>query len=292
VGAQDQRARLGCDLPLWQLRYKNNPLRDPDETKQQKRYLIEVRLLVDDTYTEGEVDPKTRQPIPHTSPSSETFTIVIVPENELLSKIAEEEETKYRELLKLLKPLAENRDRLRDIAFELSSPGVQQAVLNAMMARCDTLDEALKGAHQDARAVHLTYERIVREMRLNQVREDILSKVFKEVAQPLQRVDEFQFEKTIRSVRELRQALGNADVPLIRRGDSSRTYAQKARNELNELVNQINAILNKMQGLAEINALIKELVEIENQERSFGELIKKIHQDRLRKLLQEDETKK
>jgi hypothetical protein len=285
VRAQDQRAPILCDLPLWQLRYKGNPLKDRDESRAQKRFIIEVRLLVDDTYAEGEVDAKTRQPIPHTSPSSETFTVVVVPESELLSRIAEEEETKHRELLKLLKPLADNRDRLRDIAFDLTSAGIQQSQLNSMIARCDSLDEVLKTSHQDTKGIYATYDRIVREMRVNQVREDLTHKVFRDIFRPLAQVSEVQFDRTIVSLRELRKALDNKEVALAKRGEAARPRAQDARNQLNELVRQINEILTKMQGLAEINALIKELQFIEQQEEKFGDLLKKIHKDRLDKIL-------
>ncbi|MFM7152086.1 MAG: hypothetical protein ACKO23_19845, partial [Gemmataceae bacterium] len=122
--ANESRSPLGNDLPLWKLVWrdrdgKDKPLKDPDDTRAQKRFLIEVRLLAEDTFLDGEVDPKTKEPIPHISPSGETFTFAVVPENELLSRIAEEEEAKYRELQKSFKPLPENLDRVRDIHFTL-----------------------------------------------------------------------------------------------------------------------------------------------------------------------------
>ncbi len=287
VKAQDQRAPLACDLPLWRLRYKNNPLKDPDETKAQRRFIIEVRLLVDDTFVEGEIDRETRLPVPHTSPSSETFTIVVVPENELLARIASEEEEKYRDLLKLIKPLADNRDRLRDIAFELSAGGTQQGILNSMIARCDTLDDLLKSSHQDAKAVFQAYERIVREMRVNQVRGDVLHKVHRDIYRPLETVTSVQFDRTINAERALRGALADQGIPLAKRGDAARPKAQAARAELNVLVQQINDILTKMQGLAEINALIKELHEIEKQEGVLLERTAEVRRIRLRQLLEE-----
>ena len=47
--ANDFRSPLGGDLPLWKLTYrdrdgKDRPLKDPDDTKPQKRFVIEVRL--------------------------------------------------------------------------------------------------------------------------------------------------------------------------------------------------------------------------------------------------------
>jgi hypothetical protein len=287
--AQDQRAPLGCDLPLWQLKYKNNPLKEPDDTKAQRRYLIEVRLLVDDTFAEGEVDPRTKQPIPHTSPSSETFTIVVVPENELLARIAEEEETKYRELLKLVKPLSDNRDRLRDISFTLSAGAVPQGELNAMIARCDSLDEVLKTSHQDVKGIYSTYDRIVREMRTNQVSEHLTYKVFRDIYTPLEKVANNQFDRAVNALHSLRAALANQEVAdLTKRSEAARPRAATARTELNELVRQIGEVLNKMQGLAEINALIKELDRIEKEEAIQGDLLRRVLKIRLEEALKKD----
>jgi hypothetical protein len=177
------------------------PLKDPDDTKPQKRFLLEVRLLTEDTYLEGELGPD-KKPIPHLSPSGETFTFVVVPENELLSKIAEEEETRYRELQKAFKPLAENADRLREIHFAVSSSGLQAAELTAFIARCDSLSETLKTSHQDTKGVYQAYERILREMRTNQIRDDVVNKVFKTIYSPLMRVSETQFDKTLPPARK------------------------------------------------------------------------------------------
>src|SRR5262249_15766029 len=86
--AQDTKATLGSDLPLWKLLYRGQGLKAKDD-KPQRRFLIEVRLVVEDTYTEGE--RKNGVPVPHVTTSGETFTFVVVPENELLARIGEEE---------------------------------------------------------------------------------------------------------------------------------------------------------------------------------------------------------
>jgi hypothetical protein len=291
VRAQDQRSPLACDLPLWALYFrdrdgKEKPLKDPDDTRPQKRFQIEIRLTTEDTFLEGEIDPKTKQPIPHVSPSGETFTFIIVPDNELLARIGEEEETKYRDLQKAYKPLPENLNRIRDIDFALSAAGLKEAELNAFISRCDSLAEILKTSQQDCKAVYQAYERILREMRVNQLREDVVSKVYKTIVAPLGRVSDVQFDKTHASVVELRRALDNPELAVPARAEASRQRAGEARKQLNELVTQLNAILSAMEGLAKLNELIAELARIERQEEEIESLLKKVYEKRIKEALE------
>jgi hypothetical protein len=291
VRAQDQRAPLACDLPLWSLYYrdrqgKEKPLKDPDDTRPQRRFLIEIRLMTEDTFLEGEIDPRTRQPVPHVSPSGETFTFVVVPENELLSRIGEEEETKYRDLQKAYKPLPENLNRIRDIDFALSASGLKEAELNAFISRCDSLAEILKTSQQDTKAVYQAYERILREMRVNQLREDILTKVYKTIVAPLARVSDIQFDRTHSSVVALRRALGNPEQSVPARAETARQRASDARKQLNDLVTQLNAILSAMEGLAKLNELIAELARIERQQEEIEGVVIKVYRDRIKRELE------
>jgi hypothetical protein len=277
-------APLVCDLPLWKLTWrdrdgKDKPLRDPDETRAQKRFIIEVRLLVEDTYLDGD-------PAPHVSPSGETFTFVVSPENELLARIGEEEEAKYRELQKAFKPLPENLDRLRDMNFALTGGpgGIDAALLNSFLARCDTLTEALMGSHADVTGVYKTYDRIVNEMRTNDVREDMLSKVYKGIFYPLEEVSTRQFDATKNAVKALRQSLDNPAAPVAERVAAAAPKAAEARKQLNDLVAQLNAILSAMEGITKLNELIAELARIEKQEEDLEGLVSRL----LRKRIEEE----
>jgi len=277
---------------LWRLTWrdkdgKDRPLKDPDDTKPQKRFLVEVRLLVDDTYLDGELDPRTGLPIPHVSPSGETFTFVVVPENELLSRIGEEEETKYRELQKAFKPLPENQPRMTEIHGTLADSGVDDKILQSYVARCDALAEVLASSHADTKMVYSAYERIIREMRANQVREDILGRVYRTIYVPLGQVSDRQFDRTQESVKALRRAMDAPGTSVAARVAEARGRADQARKELNELVAQMNAILAAMEGLADINALIKELVTIEKQEQDLESLVAQVYKRRIREALQD-----
>ncbi|MFO0843999.1 MAG: hypothetical protein U0797_16635 [Gemmataceae bacterium] len=285
-------APLVCDLPLWKLTWrdrdgKDKPLKDPDETRPQKRFLIEVRLLVEDTYLDGEVG-KDGQPVPHVSPSGETFTFVVSPENELLARIGEEEEAKYREMQKAFKPLPENLDRLRDINFSLSGgpAGIDAALLNSFIARCDTLSEVLAVSHADVKGVYQTYDRIVNEMRTNDVREDMLNKVYKGIFYPLQEVSERQFDATKNAVVALRRALDNPTAPIPDRVAAAAPKAAEARKQLNDLVSQLNGILSAMEGITKLNELISELARIEKQEEDLEGLVSRLLNKRIKEELE------
>lgn len=285
--ANDGRTPLGCDLPLWRLTWrdkdgKDKPLRDPDDTKPQKRFIIEVRLLADDTYLDGE------QPVPHTSPSGETFTFVVVPENELLARIAEEEETKYKEMQKAYKPIADNLERMRDVHFALSSgpSGIDASLLTSFVARCDSLAEVLKTSHQDVRGVYVTYERIVKEMRVNQVREDILAKVFRTIYLPLAQASETQFDKAYNSVIALRRTLDQPTQSVPERVEAAGPKAADARTQLVELEKLLTQILSAMEGLSKLNELISELARIERDEELLEESVKKLYLRRVKEELE------
>jgi hypothetical protein len=288
VLAQDQKAPLACDLPLWQLTYRDRPLRDPDESKTQKRYHIEVRLVAEDTYLEGEIDKATKLPVPNTSASGETFTFVVMPENELLSNIAVEEEKRRDELDKATEALRKKQGAVRDMAFNLTAGGVQANDVNTFIARCGELDDALRTSHQDARAVSQAYERILREMRCNQLRPDIIAKVYKTIAAPLARVSESQFDATLRSVLEVRKALETPGVSPADAASAAGPKAGKARGELKKLVDDLQKILSAMQGLADINKLIKELARIEQQEAELEAAAIRAQKEALKQALRED----
>jgi SepF-like predicted cell division protein (DUF552 family) len=283
--SDSEKAPLGNDLGLWLLRYRVKdqefPLKETDITKPQKRFNVEIRLLVEDTFLEGEIDPKTKKPIPHLTASSETFTFIVVPENELLAKIGEEEEQKYRDLQKAFKPLPENLDRLRDIAFDLSGK-VDDKLLSAFQARCESLAEVLQNSQQETRAVSQAYDRIVLEMRLNQVRDDLQSKVFKNIARPLQVITDTHFAKTLRTVGVLQARLAAKDASPAERSKA----ADEAKKELNDLVAAMNSVLAAMEGINTINKLIEELARVEKQEEDLERVIKKIRDEEIRKRLE------
>jgi len=274
-------ARLRGDLGLWKLKWKNEKgeesgLLERDSDKLQKRFLVEVTLVADDTHLEGERAGNV--PVPNRTPSSETFTFSVVPENELLTEIGKEEEVKYRDMARAFKPLPENRDRIRDIVFELSGD-VSKVAMNNMVARCEQLDEVLKQSQGESKAVYEAYERIVKEMRLNQLREDVLGKVL-HIHRPLGELEAL-YGKTNASIADFSKQLRDADSNRERREAS----AKQVLANMQELVTKMNAILLLMEGLQDLYKLIAELARIEREEEASETLLKRLRDKLIRDLL-------
>jgi hypothetical protein len=278
------KAPLKGDLGLWTLKWKDEKgeehgLFEREEGRPQKRFAVEVTLVADDTYLEGEGGK------PNTTPSSETFTFNVVPEPELLAEIGKEEEVKYRDLQRAFKPLPENRGRMADIYFALQGE-VGKVELNNMVARCEQLDEVLKQSQSEAKSVLETYERIIKEMRLNQLREDVLVKVLK-IHKPLGEIDGV-YARTIASAAELARRLRDDGSDR----ESREQQAKQVRDNLNDLVTRMNKILELMEGLSKLNELIAELARIEKSEEDIGRILKKLHEDRIKAILGGGDPKK
>ena len=292
--ANDFRSPLGSDLPLWKLSYrdregKDRPLKDPDDTKPQKRFLVEVRLLVDDNYLDGDLDSR-KQPIPNTGASGESFTFTIVPDNELLSRIAEEEEVKFREMEKAIKPIRENLLRLeetyRSLTFDAGS--VDAKVLTSYIARCDTIGDVLKTSQQDVKSVFTTYERIIKEMRVNQLNEDILKRVYGKIYLPLAEVSDRQFDNTYNDIIALRRAMDDTSKTVPGRVEAAGPKASEAKKQMQDLYNRLDAIIREMEGLSTIYKLIQELALIERQEEDLESVVAAVLRRRIKEILTKD----
>jgi len=313
LNAMDSR-RL-CDLPLWELTWQDtrNPgadrkpavrrLREIRPGMAQQQFEVEVRLLAEDTYLEGDVDSK-GEPISHLTPSGETFTFVVVPENELLGRISEEEALKFDEMDKAHKALEDRLARLREVYFGLGDAGKQEEnTVKAHLATVMTVTDVLMASQREVRGVHTAYERIIREMRVNQVRVTKMEETFKGITLPLRalvlgyhdRVKDQNmasyFEQTQDAVLDLRKGLEELSAGLSKQpkgakgpvsGDLAarlaRTYrdAGVARTQLNNLCREIDAVKRRMEGLSSLERLRKEVRRLEEQQRQLENVVKNV----------------
>jgi hypothetical protein len=264
---------------LWEVRYQDNPLKERDRDKRQRRYQIDIWLEAEDTKVDGDLDPATKQPRPGMGRSSETFTFVVVSENELLSKIGDEEAVRADELQGAAKPLPENLGRLTDMDSKLNAGGLTDVDLNGMIARADTIDEVLKNSQQGVKGVLSAYERILREMRTNQLREDLLNKTFNKIVKPLREMDgngSGSFDRTRGALQALSRELNQPKVDPATRSKAGAPKAGEARQNLNELIFKLNAVLAEMEKLAGINDLIALLNVLEKSEEDQSIQLKRI----------------
>jgi hypothetical protein len=263
------------DLPVWKVRYQGKPLKESEPGRAQRRFHVEVWLEAEDTYLDGE---------PHVTPSLERFTFLVVPESELLARIAEEQETRYQELKKAFKPLPENQERLTQISFDLSG-NPKDATLTAVLSRLETLEEVLKNAEGDTKAVYQAYVRIVKEMRANQVSTVELGKVYNNITKPLRDVDGRHFPNARSAVAAMRRALDDQERPVADRVSAAYQKAGEAKREMAELIAKLNSVLAAMENLGSDAELAREAEELLKAEDDEGAKYKRLRDIVLRALL-------
>lgn len=266
VSADDPRSLLAFDLPLWKVTYAGNPIKERDESRIQKRYQIDLWLEADDTNVEIGPDG---QPGPGKGRSGETMTFLIVPENELLSRIGDEQDIRAKELSEAFKPLPDNRDRLSALVTSLAATNLNSTDVNSMIARADTLEEVLKNSEQGVKGVLAAYDRMVREMRTNQVNPIYTRRIYIDVAKPLSEIDGIgpgSFDRVRNSLAALRKVLDNPDRPALDRAGEARPHAEAAYQHLSDLILKMQRVLDKIGDIGGLNQLIALLHLLESAE--------------------------
>jgi hypothetical protein len=278
---------LGCDFPLWKLNLK---VTNPRLT--QPRYQMDLRLEAADTDLEGPLVDG--QPRPHIKASEERFVFLVVSENELLAEIAKEEEKLHADLELAFKEIGENEEsknrycaeaNLVQVTQDLSSEGVKPETLGAMSVRSEHVVQALDKGQISVREVATAYGRIDREMRTNQVDPDRIDKVQTKIVKPLGEADAL-FDTVRERVLDFRKTLDNNDLAFEQRVQAARAAGNAAKAEMKALVDHLLRILAAMEGLTDINKLVKIIAEIEKQEAEQSEKIKALKAELQRILLE------
>src|SRR5205085_134228 len=140
------------DFPLRAARLK------ADEGAAQPRYRVQLWVEATDTDLDGDKSGR-----PHTSPSKEKFTFIVVSETELLAEIAKEEEQLHVKLEDTLNRLLETEAKLIQVNVDLSAPNVKKDNLGPMSARCDEMEQMLDRSQTVTKEVLADYQRILRE---------------------------------------------------------------------------------------------------------------------------------
>ncbi len=272
---------LECDFPLWKAGLKVN---DPRMT--QPRYKVELWLEATDTDLDSDRNAD-GSPRPHLSPSGEKFTFIVVSEPELLTEIAKEEEKKYEELDAAFQKLVEAEARLGRTYLDLSDNRVKVDNLGPMSARVENLaNEVLDKCQRDTHGVYVSYERVLRELKTNQVDPRIIERVDKTIVTPLREIDSGEYDRTRDALVDFRKALDNQELAGQARIDAARAAGTKAKAQVQQLKNRLNAVLGAMTGLIDINKLIKALRDIEAQEQAQADIIQAMKRDLEDKLIE------
>lgn len=275
---------LGCDFPMFKL-----DLRVNSSLLTQPRYQVDVRLEAADTDLDGAMEDG--KPLPQVKASDERFSFIVVSENELLAEIAKEEEKLYTDLQGSLNKMLESEAKLHQVVLDLSSERVKADDLGPMSIRCEQVVEVLEKAQIVVRDVAAAYGRIHRELRINQVNARYIDKVENTIVKPLSDADPL-FEKTRDAVLAFRAGLDNKDETLEARVGAARIGGAVAKEQMRLLIAHLNGILGAMQGVTDINKLIKILRDIEQREQeqydTIDAIYKKQVEDTLKGVLEDN----
>jgi hypothetical protein len=260
---------LGNDFPMWKA-----GLKATGDRSVQLRYKMQLWLEA----TDGDVDSEKERdgsPKPHLSKSKEVFTFIIVSETELLTEIAKDEEKQHEKLDKIMFDLLATEAKLVQANLDLAGkPKADE--LTALSARTDEADQVLDKSQVVVKEVLSDYQRILQELKVNQVDEKMIERVEKEIVRPLEEIDAVEFPATRDKVGAFRKDLDNSGAGLDERVAAAKTSGAAAKEQIKELIGKLNAVLQKMQGLTDLNKLVKILRDIEEQEQAQWDLMEMI----------------
>jgi hypothetical protein len=227
-------------------------LRVADEKKQQPRYRLRLWMVATDTNVETG---------PGVGESKEKYVLLVVSENELLVEIGKEEESLHLKLEDTVNKLKEALNKLEQIKQEL--PQLKLNEFSPMARRAEEILDTLSRSADVTREVHGDYAKILRELQVNQVRQEIITRVENSICQPLNDILNQDFERTDKSMHAFLKTLEEQKKELA--------TGETASKDMQELIQRLTQVLDAMGEIITLNKLIEQLIELEKQERKAAE---------------------
>ncbi|HLN27627.1 MAG TPA: hypothetical protein VK395_07765 [Gemmataceae bacterium] len=241
-------------------------LKVSDELQFQPQYRL--RLWVDATDNNIETGPGVGS-------SKEKFNFLIVSENELLLEIAKEEESLHIKLEDAVNKLKEARNKVEQVSQEL--PSLKPEEFSPMARRAEEIQETLVKSWDVSREVHQDYRKILKELMVNRVRDQIIKKVDTAICEPLDGAINQEFVRADEATQAFHKMLEEkkADLPT--------TNATKEK--LDTLIDRLTRILDAMGDITTINKIIEQLTQIVASEGKAGERYKQLSDSLQEKIL-------
>lgn len=219
-----------------------------------------MRLWVAATDNNVETGPKVGE-------SKERFTILVVSEIELLAEIAKEEETLHLKIEQLLEKLRDTRLKLDDeVIRKLQDPKFEEKFFSPLATRTQEFVDTITSGAVTAKEVHDNYARILRELRYNRVRPEMIKKV-ENIVKLLDLAVRNEFVQAEESQHRFQQALeGNPKDKVPPRFDKE--LATDAQRRLIELIVQLERVMTAMGEITNLNKLIVTLQTLEQDQRT------------------------
>jgi hypothetical protein len=225
---------------------------------------------------------------PGTSRGKEDFLLYIVPEEDLLNEVAREEEGFNIELTDAVARLKVAQARLKQVVSDL--PGLKEGELK-QVSRWTTdvgeVAESIVATENTARHVLTEYRRILQELKANRVKAGMIRRVRDHIVEPLDLTMREDFPHSEQSSRALLKSM--------KAGTRDMAAGQKAVDDLDGLVKRLDKVLGDMEGLIDLNKLIKEFTQMRDAllagEKVLDEKIKQKEQEYIDELTKPRQNK-
>ncbi|HZT83402.1 MAG TPA: hypothetical protein VFA26_24440 [Gemmataceae bacterium] len=199
--------------------------------------------------------------------SKDTFTFLIVSEEELLAEVAREEENLHVKLDDVLRRLDEGEKRISGDRLALGSPQFKDDQYGAIADRIQGVRDAVEKAQADTATVYADYQRILRELKANRIQtRGMIEKVEKHIVENLRIAVEKEFGEAGTAIQEFRDALEARQANAAAKKAAADKAGAKAQAELNKLRKRLEEVAQHMESLTNINQLIKMLAAIQEEQ--------------------------
>lgn len=258
------------------------------ETQRQPRYRLQLWMEATDT------DVLTG---PHRGQSKERFTFIIVPEEELLSEIAKEEENHHVKLEEAVRRLREGETKLTQMKLDLAvEKGVKKDQFGNMSLRSEEIELVLENTLTTVNVVYADYKRILEELKLNRVQTlNYVKNIEDNIVGKLRDAIDGDYPETDKALKEMHGLLDVEEADLLKKTTDARAGNDAALAQLTKLIKRLDDVLASMEKLTNVNKLIAMLLQIQEglgtQEMQYQDIRRKIEDD-LFKGLESPEPKK
>ena len=210
--------------------------------------------------------------------SKEKSVVLIVSENDLLLEIAKDEESLHLKLEDAVSRLRDAKLKLEQVAQEL--PAIQPKEFSPMAVRLDEIQETLVKSWDVSREILTDYQKILKELQINQVRLSIIERVERNICLPLADANNQHFDLTDKSLAAFHKTLEDQkkDMPA----------GEAANKQLQDLIDRLNRVLDAMGDTTAINKLIEQLTKIEEAERNANQYFNELYGKKKEELLEKE----
>jgi len=233
-------------------------LKETDRNSVQQRYRVRVWLTAVDNNIENAAGPRSAE-------SKERFSFMIVSDTELLAEIGKETEGLHLKSEQVQNKLRDAQAKLRQVLLELDDPKFEDKFYSPLATRVLEISDVISSTSINVREVFNDFRRIVREEEVNRIEPGKINKD-RRVVELLGIALDSGFVRAEEAGREF--------VKSLEAKDKSRTQAVAARDRLDDLVRQMQAAIDQMDGLVVIADLVKKLQKIEEEQRDNVDLLK------------------